>query len=257
MPDGPEYNFTSVGDTAEIVSDTEAQDLTQEGVRLKVEVLSGRFRFAHRRSDARRGDILRDNQSAELDPHGEPIHCYVDNLGNNGEARLLVRRAQFELIPDPVSRMFSAGVSEPDGSDVPVATEESDEHHTEVDFGADTSTNSDGYEEYRFTLSPPSRASEVTIHADTLPAFPTGSTVWSYIRFGHGTGQNSDDPVTVTGSTPSGTYDNPDYRMSIDGTDDYIFVTADVPSFETLQIVFLSDASDPTSAEMSLNAMVR
>lgn len=244
MPDynGPEFTFTAEGDTAEVITQSEAEQFDGE---YRVEALAGRFRFAHEEADTPRGDILRPTQSGSIRPFSRQMHARVDRMPDHGNAVLLVRRKRFDFVRDAASTLFSATDRADENQDTPVATDAYDQTDGEVDLQIEGES---------LILDPPGRASEVTVHAESFAwngndnyAWLTDDAFRCEIRFvGDG------DISTVRDET-----DNPDLEGT--GANAEVFVSADLPTVAQTRVRFAySGANDgATPKGIRYNVVVR
>lgn len=232
MPDknGPIYSFTERGETYEIVTRPEAEELARTGTRLKVEVASGRFRLAHEESESTRGDLMRTGEKATLTPMGEPIHAYVDATPAAGSAELLVREREFDLSFEPVNAVFSAGETE--GTDAPAASDGHDavtvktQHSSEEFAGLSrdgrTATTDENYVE----LSVPRAAETLTLMVELKGGWVDSDEVTMFVEWAQPSLRNDQTAVTYRDDS-----DNPDYGCT--GSDGSAYVSGDVPVGES------------------------
>lgn len=258
MSGGPIYEFSSQGETQEVItadeaealigaSDSRAEEVASDrhdsryapGPVYRYEVLQGRFRLAHREEDARRGDVLKSNQTGRLMPHGRGMYAYVDRLPNGGgPAKLMLRIADFDLWPDPVSEMFSAGDGE-DEADVPAA---GDGQHPitwtgdlqNEQFGGTlggTTDNGYGY----LTLEAPRAADELVVNlapdtsADRAGTWYDGDELSVFVEYVANSLDERGEVVTRRDASL-----NPDLRST--GPDEQVFISSAVPVADTIRV---------------------
>lgn len=251
---GPIYTFASEGETQEVItadeaeallgaSDSRAEEVGSDrhrrdapGPVYRIEAVRGRFRIAHTESEARRGDIIRANQSARLIPHGKPIFASVDAMPRSGEAELLVRISDFDLFPDPVASMFAA--SDENDKDVPAASDGQDSASWSGNFDTEAfaamsrdGSTADG--ENYYLLDVPAGANEVTIHGvmdeTSESAWSSGDELDMWIEFvGHSERDGSEVITRRSGSNSA------EYRITSDERQG--FVTTSVPAVDQVRV---------------------